>query len=237
MISVIIPIFNAEKYLQNCLESILKQNYSDFEIILIDDESSDNSLIIAQKFADKDDRIRIIKQKHAGQAVARNLGIESARGDLIVFIDADDYIDSDFFDTIASRIADNDVLQIGYKRIDNQGIIIKKDYKKSFYIFTTPWSRIYKRDFIEKNHLRFPEGMIYEDVIFTIDMWLVQPKYRIIDYCGYYYRKNPNSTTAKKHSTKLLFDTIKSKTAPNIKLKIILLYTNLRLKLHFAFNR
>lgn len=219
------------------MDSILSQTISDFEIILIDDESSDKSLEIAEQYAEKDSRIKIIRQKHAGQAVARNHGLEIAQGEIVVFIDADDYIDNDFFATIQSNLQVFDCVQIGYKRVDNQQNTIDTSNTKSFYRYTTPWSRCFSRTFIEKNHLRFPEGMVYEDVIFTIDMWLAQPKYKVIDYCGYYYRKNPNSTTAIKHDTKPLFKHIKSKKAPNCKLKFILLYTRLKLRLHFAFNR
>ena len=97
MISFIIPIYNAEDYLAQCIESIIAQRgaYS-FEIILIDDESTDNSLAIAQAYAGKDSRVIVLTQAHAGQSAARNLGLHHAKGEYIAFVDADDYLAPDW---------------------------------------------------------------------------------------------------------------------------------------------
>ena len=97
-ISVIVPVFNAEKYLKMCLNSLVSQTLKNIEIICIDDGSTDNSLAILDKFKSKDNRIKIIKQKNYGVSMARNNGISEAQGEYIGFVDADDWVDKDFFE-------------------------------------------------------------------------------------------------------------------------------------------
>lgn len=99
-ISVIVPVFNAEKYLKMCLNSLVSQTLKNIEIICIDDGSTDNSLAILDKFKSKDDRIKIIKQKNYGVSMARNNGISEAQGEYIGFVDADDWVDKDFFEKL-----------------------------------------------------------------------------------------------------------------------------------------
>lgn len=235
-ISVIVPIYNAESYLAQCIESIIRQTYKDLQIILIDDGSADRSLHIAQDYAQKDTRIELYSQPNQGQSAARNVGLKYATGEWISFIDSDDYIDIDFYQTLMQVIDDKDCVQIGYRRVQN-GHIISEHTSRYFYHFTTPWIRIYRRDFLEHNHLCFYEGIIYEDVLFSIDMWSLRPTYKMLNYRGYNYTFNPTSTTSirNKESEKKIFVLLKKryKSAQNLTTRLLVCYTYIRLKLHF----
>lgn len=125
MISVIVPVYNAEKYLERCLQSILEQSYKEFEVVLINDGSTDNSIRIAKEFAHRDQRIKIIEQKNAGPAKARNRGIEAASGEYIAFVDADDWVHMDMLMEFhnAAVNADADLVICGFEYFSNGRII------------------------------------------------------------------------------------------------------------------
>lgn len=229
MISFIIPIYNAEDYLAQCIESIIAQRgaYS-LEIILIDDESTDNSLAIAQAYAGKDSRVVVLTQPHAGQSAARNLGLRYAKGEYIAFVDADDYLAPDWCQQHMEAIEGGDYVQSGYTK-EGKTVIAKHAYQ-----FTSACLRLYKRGTLQD--LSFPEGMIYEDVLFSVQLWCSNATCRQIPYAGYYYTTNPASTTSKRnkeaeqrimHELRLL---LKGQTCRN---KAIILFTILRLKIHF----
>lgn len=229
MISFIIPIYNAEDYLAQCIGSIFAQRetYS-LEIILIDDESTDNSLAIAQAYAGKDSRVVVLTQPHAGQSAARNLGLRHAKGEYIAFVDADDYLAPDWCEQHMEAIQGVDYVQSGYTK-EGKTVIAKHAYQ-----FTSACLRLYKREAL--HGLSFPEGMIYEDVLFSVQLWCTNATCRQIPYAGYYYTTNPTSTTSKRnkeaeqrimHELRLL---LKGQTCRN---KAIILFTILRLKIHF----
>ncbi|HCS88346.1 MAG TPA: hypothetical protein DIW30_08180 [Bacteroidales bacterium] len=195
-VSVIVPIYNAEPFLAQCLESLLNQTYRDLQIILVDDGSTDNSHSIAEHYASKDKRIELYTQSNQGQSAARNNGMLHATGDYISFIDSDDYIDADFYQALLhAGQPDTDVVQIGYRRVQ-EGKVLIEQCPRTFFQFTSPCMRLYRRDFLTRHHLTFTEGMIYEDVLFSIDLWSAHPTYRMAHYTGYNYRLNPHSTTA-----------------------------------------
>ena len=203
-ISVIIPVYNSEKYLEKCLESILSQTLSDFEIILIDDGSNDNSLEIIKKYAANHSNIIYKSKPNEGQAVARNLGIEMATGEFICFIDSDDYIEKDMLEILYENGIKNnsDIIICDYlEDFQNKSI-----YKKSLYIDSEnliksyivcvagPCSKIIKTDLIKQNGLKFLENNIYEDlaVIPTLALYTNN-----ISYCKkpfYHYVIRTNST-------------------------------------------
>lgn len=229
MISFIIPIYNAEDYLAQCIESIFAQRgtYS-YEIILIDDESTDNSLAIAQAYAGKDSRVVVLTQPHAGQSAARNIGLSHAKGKYIAFVDADDYLAPDWCQQHMDAIQGVDYVQSGYTK-EGKTVIAKHAYQ-----FTSACLRLYKRGTLQD--LSFPEGMIYEDVLFSVQLWCTNATCRQIPYAGYYYTTNPASTTSKRnkeaeqrimHELRML---LKGQTCRN---KAIILFTILRLKIHF----
>lgn len=236
-ISVIVPIFNAGAYLAKCIESLIHQPYTALQIILVNDGSTDDSLAIAQQYAAQDIRIEVYTQTNRGQSVARNLGLQYAKGEYISFVDADDYVDNDFYTVLMQHIGDLDCVQIGYKRVSAQGKVLLEKLPKHFYQFTSPCMRLYRRELFTKHDLRFPSGMIYEDVVFSLDFWGTKPSYRILSYTGYNYLANTSSTTAMRNlvAKELLFATLKEKRQLSKSLihKLLVIYTVLRLKFHF----
>ena len=236
-ISIIVPIYKAEKYLSKCIESLIHQSYRALQIILVNDGSTDNSLTIAQDYAAQDTRIAIYSQPNKGQASARNNGLQYANGEWIAFVDADDYLDADCYAQLIQHMANNDCVQMGYRRMSTDGKIIEEKCPRYFYQFTSPCMRLYRRNLFTEHQLTFPEGMIYEDVIFSLDFWATNPTFVSIPYTGYNYTFNPLSTTAKRNRTreKELFEVLNAKLrhAHSFKLWCITLLTIIRLKLHF----
>lgn len=129
-ISAIVPVYNSEKYVEQCIESILSQTYQDWELILVDDGSKDNSLSILQEYANRDTRIHVIHQENKGPGIARNVGVDYATGDYIVFIDSDDRVYKDYFNLLSNK--KEDVVFIDVNQVDKNGNIIKKEYMSSY---------------------------------------------------------------------------------------------------------
>ena len=221
MISFIIPIYNAEPYLVRCIQSVLKQTTSEpLQVILVDDGSTDNSLAIAQKAAREEKRIVVLRQPHAGQSAARNLGLKHAQGEYVAFVDADDTIAPDWCEKHLKAIEGVDYVQSGNPR--------------NRYQYTVVWNRLYRREAI--TGLLFPEGMIYEDVLWSVDLWLSKASCRVIRYNGYHYTANPESTTAHSHpvAQKRVLQALRAKRkGASLRGKFIIAYTICRLKLHF----
>ena len=228
MISIIVPIYNAEAYLPACLDSLLAQTVQDLQIILVDDGSTDSCQAIAQRYAAQEPRIELYQQPHAGQSAARNLGLTHAKGQYIAFVDADDTIAPDWCKRHLQAIDGVDYVQSGYTRTTNHQLPITN------YQFTSPCMRLYRREAIA--HLRFVEGMIYEDVIWSVDLWLSGATCRIISYKGYHYTLNPHSTTSRPHreaQRKVLQVLRARRKGASFKGKLIITFTILRLTLHF----
>lgn len=237
-ISVIVPIYNAAPYLARCIESLIHQTHRALQIILVNDGSTDNSLAVAEQYAAQDSRIEVYSlPTNQGQSVARNLGLQHANGEYISFVDADDYIDNDFYTYMLQNISNLDCVQIGYRRVTKEGKILIEKLPKHFYQFTSPCMRLYRREVFSKHDLRFPQGMIYEDVIFSLDFWATNPTYKMLPYTGYNYFANINSTTATRNSAviTILFNTLRAKRQQtrSISQKLLITYTILRLKIHF----
>ena len=223
MISLIVPVYNAEPYLHACVDSLLAQTLPDLQIILVDDGSTDGSLTIAQAYAKQDKRIEIYRQTHAGQSAARNLGLSHAQGDYIAFVDADDSIDPDWCQKHLDAISGVDYVQSGYTRLSRH-LAPATNHQ-----FTSPCMRLYRRQAIDG--MRFIEGMIYEDVIWSVDLWRRGSSCRRIRYYGYHYTINPSGTTATRHpqAEQRVFAELKKR-------GLIGWYTFLRLKIHFILQ-
>lgn len=209
-ISVILPVYNAEKYLRDVLNDLLNQSYSNMEIIVVDDGSSDGSAKIIQEYTERNDKIQAIHIKNSGPSKARNVGLEIAKGEYIRFIDADDRIPEDSMKNMIEVYSANiDVdLVIGNFITDiNRGYFLgselkeekvdsKKfaeifiDYAKSFY-FGVPWNKLYKREIIENNRIRFNEQIIWcEDFMFNVtyfsackNMYILSRPKGLYKYC------------------------------------------------------
>ena len=238
IISVIVPIYNAEKYLAKCLESLIYQSHTALQIILVNDGSTDQSLTIAEQYAQQDARIQVYSHPtNQGQSAARNLGLMHATGEFISFVDADDYVDNDFYAYMLHHIGNLDCVQIGYRRVTKQGKVLIQKLPKHFHQFTSPCMRLYRHQVFTQNHLTFPTGMIYEDVIFSLDFWATKPTYKMLPYSGYNYLANTSSTTSTRNlvAKEILFSTLKEKRnkTHNIMQKWLITYTILRLKIHF----
>jgi len=195
LISVIVPVYNGEKYLSLCGESIINQSYKNIEIILINDGSTDGSGKICDAFALGDNRIRVIHAKNNGPAAARNIGMECARGEFIFFIDADDFIEKNALELLVENYHETkaDIIVGDFKSIHNNipgpghkgafaddKLLLKQDiisyarcYLKRpnrFTLFAYSWGRLYKSAIIKDNHINFnPNLFTYEDVAFNYD--------------------------------------------------------------------
>ncbi len=204
--SIIVPVYNAERYLKSCVESILSQTYEYFELILIDDGSSDSSGAICEEYAKKDFRIKIIRKNNEGVGIARNVGLDNACGEWVVFVDADDLLEKNALGSLIAcvergqtevALASTDVLTLEGCRQKYKSFVDcdKKDFLPIKHYAL--WGYIFKRSLIEENSVRFVPGLAYsEDRVFL---------YSISRYCKtmsmssdvvYVYRKNSNSVCA-----------------------------------------
>lgn len=209
-VSIIVPVYNVEKYLEKCLDSLLNQTLKDIEIICINDGSSDNSLLILENYSRKDNRIKIIDKENEGQAIARNIGLKMATGDYIGFVDSDDWVDLDYFEKLydTAEKYDCDIACAGFKRCRKNRNSIKKKYTKELVFITANdkvradnlpndnyvWNKLYKRDAWVNNNFEFQKGRYFEDIALVIKLLHKMGKMVTVPKIYYNYRVNPNST-------------------------------------------
>lgn len=213
-VSVVIPVYNVEKYLEKCLDSIINQTLKEIEIICINDGSSDGSLNILKEYQQKDSRIKVIDKANEGVSIARNTGINVAVGDYISFIDSDDWIASNFLECLYnasnkynSDIACSSIIRVSKGKKRNKLIYKKeefttdKDEKNELTkvpIYSYIWNKIYKREKLVQHKLEFPVGRVYEDVIWSIKAVYYLDGVVTVPESIYYYRKNPTSIMSTK---------------------------------------
>jgi len=222
-ISVIIPVYNVEKYLPECLDSIIKQTFKDIEIICIDDGSTDGSLNILNEYASKDARFIILNQGNQGVSAARNNGLDIATGKYVAFIDSDDYlISNDYFEnlynacekynadiSVASIIRGNEKKSEYILKIEKEEVAT--DYVEKLNLCALPdlnhvWNKLYKRKSLINSGVKFPEGMIYEDVCVTHKYLYYMTKLVSVPDIVYFYRKlNGSLITVNSTKTKCDF--------------------------------
>ena len=183
-VSVIVPVYNVEKYLRECLESLVNQTLKEIEIICINDGSEDSSLEILNEYASKDSRFVIINQENCGQSVARNKGLDVAKGEYIGFVDSDDWVDLNFFENLYSEAVKNNsdiaaasIRKVIYDKLDKyiikyDSVQTETDTDKKYKLAEIPdWNytcnKIYKTSSFRKTGLKFIEGVYFEDVILT----------------------------------------------------------------------
>ena len=211
-VSVIIPVYNTEKYLAECLDSVINQTLTNIEIICVNDGSTDGSLKILQEYAKKDNRINIITQKNRGLGATRNVGIDNAIGQYVTFLDSDDYINQCYCEVLYNK-AITDKADIAatakmvrfdfenkktekYLGIKDKDILSANDKCKIFLASGTCCNKIYKTDFIKMNNIHmFDKKSIGEDNIFTIVSCVYANKIAVCNSAVYYYRINPKSIT------------------------------------------
>ncbi|HFI0468594.1 TPA: glycosyltransferase family 2 protein, partial [Streptococcus suis] len=203
LISIIVPVYNAEKTVDKCVLSILEQSYENFELILINDGSSDSSLSKIQSFT-FDSRVRVIDKQNEGASGTRNRGIREAKGDYLLFIDSDDYIDGDYVECLYKEIEQSqfDMVISGIRMVDSNGRELNSfclnDSPWSKYMITSPCTRIIRRKFILDNNLFFIDYTM-EDIHFNAVFFSRTDRVRVISYIGYNYLMNPESTTHTLH--------------------------------------
>ena len=214
MISIIIPIYNAEKYIAKCIDSVLSQSYNDFELILVDDGSTDSSLEICKQYALKDTRIKLLKKQNGGVSSARNYGIKNSKGEWITFIDSDDYIGKDFLEklipttdliydfSLANGFTRNKEIKQFFPNTPITNISLEKMIESicgEKGLCLAPWGKLFKREIIITHNIQFIEGLSFcEDLIFNFQYFkYIKNNIFVGDDTSYYYRENENSLTHK----------------------------------------
>ena len=221
LVSVIVPIYNVEDYLHQCINSILSQTYKNLQIILVDDGSSDASSSICDEYAATNDCIQVIHKKNGGLSDARNAGLEICNGEYVFFVDADDYLDIHCLETLLSEASTKTLAMTGYLLdFSDTGKILEppqtygiffsiKDYLYSFHKlfaakFNFAWGKLYSTEIINRYNLRFKKDIaLVEDVIFNLDYYRYCDKFSAVSYNGYYYRQHGNLTLSKKFNIKM----------------------------------
>ncbi len=217
-VSVVIPVYNVEQYLEKCLESLINQALKDIEIICINDGSTDNSLLILKKYAEKDSRIKIIDKENEGQGVARNIGIQNSTGEYITFVDPDDWIELDMYEKMynQAKSLDSQVVFCNYRKVNEvdgktsipnifrkavsttkskaltieSGKNIKKPilYKSFLVAPCYVWNGIYEASIIKQNAVRFADLRCYEDIMFLVRTIILAQNISYINSVFYNYR-------------------------------------------------
>jgi glycosyltransferase involved in cell wall biosynthesis len=224
-ISIIIPVYNVEKYLPKCLDSVINQTLEDIEIICINDCSTDGSLTILKEFASKDKRIKIIDfEVNKGVGFARNTGIDKASGEYISFLDPDDWWEPAFAAKTYNKITENDadIVQFAHNRYTDKKIqydIVNKiqnvingiNYNEYFCDFVNlVWDKIYKTSFIKNNDIKFPLNIHpTEDVLFVLECFSYKPKVVFLPECLCNYRIDRDGSDMKKYD-KLVINKIQA---------------------------
>lgn len=229
LISLIVPVYNVENYIKNCLNSLIRQTYTNIEIICVNDCSLDTSGAICDEYAARDNRILVIhKKRNEGLSEARNTGLNISRGEYVAFVDSDDWIDCSYVETLYSAICDNkaDIAQCSYVRVANEAVTVQTNWQtgkkynmtgcqaiKKLYSntliqpsieYTVVWNKLYRRTVVD--HIRFPRGVIFEDQFFTYRCFEKAEQICVLDCFLYYYRDNASSITKQEYSIRFQDD-------------------------------
>lgn len=230
MISIVTCVYNSEKYLDKCFESIKNQSYTDFEVIVVNDGSTDKSQIIIDKYKKNDHRFKSYYQNNSGQAIARNNGINYSKGDYIVFVDSDDEIEENYLKNLSIIIEKN--LDFGFSKIkrifDKKPNYLEKHFsyihsfstdESSIYekpelltkIMNAPYAKIVRKKFLIDNDIYFYPGKLYEDFLFTQSILLSNPKMMSVNDDSYlYYVHSGTTMTANGHRAFEMLDVFDS---------------------------
>lgn len=204
--SIVVPVYNVEQYLGQCLESLQAQNYGDYEVICVNDGSSDGSKEILSAWEPRMQKMRVIDRENGGLSAARNTGLEAATGDYVVFVDSDDWVEPTMLSTLAESIGDEDIACFACQRTDNEATdSLPKEQTSGWEYynhhalehreipFVCVWQRCYRRQFLLDNSLWFREGILHEDNEFTPRACLKAESIKVIPDVLYNYRVRPNS--------------------------------------------
>lgn len=209
-ISVIVPVYNVEKYLEKCVDSILSQTFKDFEVILVDDGSKDRCGIICDKYESLDNRVKVIHKTNGGLSSARNSGLEIASGEYVAFVDSDDWIDKSMYKELYNEAKKHnaDIVQCKFIKAKDENVSIYNNesneaevirnlealcnlYNEKCIETVVTWNKLYRRYLF--NDIVFPNGKIHEDQFTTYKLLYKANKVVLVDKELYYYRQTPNS--------------------------------------------
>lgn len=211
-VSIVVPVYNVEKYLWECLDSILDQTFQDFELILVDDGSQDKSGEICDEYAERDTRIKVLHQENQGQAAARNHGVELSQGEWIMFVDSDDVIHPCLLEYLYKAAKESNAGMAVSERIQavcipdsffddypytfrSEIVTVEKleeYYENDAFYYWAPFPSLIKKEIVKS--IPFPEGRIYEDNAVACQLLYAAKRLAIVPYEMYYYRVNPNGT-------------------------------------------
>lgn len=211
-VSVVIPVYNAEKYIMRCLESLQQQTYTEFECILVDDGSIDGSKLLIKKICKEDPRFRYIYQENSGPSASRNRGVKEADGKYLIFIDADDYVEKNYIEELVYEIGrGEDLVCCGYVDISKYGTVLCNDFEKSDFSREglvncilqgtggVLWGKIFRTSVIKENNIQLDEKLFMcEDMIFVLQYAKYVNRWSVLQKQLYYYnRLNENSISKK----------------------------------------
>lgn len=207
LVSIIIPVFNVEKYIEKCIESVLVQDYIKLEIVIVDDGSTDNSIEVIKKYSDS--RIKVFSKTNGGLSSARNYGIRNSNGEYIFFLDSDDWIEPNTISSLVKEMNDGiDIVQGSIRRVSENASVnvllnrervsncVLLEYFKKEKLNTVVWNKLYRREIIED--IQFYENFVNEDVIFTFQIARKEPNIMNIENIIYDYRIRSGSIMHKK---------------------------------------
>lgn len=206
-VSFIVPVYNVEKYLRRCLDSLLDQTINDYEIICVNDCSSDQSALILKEYQTKHpEKIRVINNsENMGQGRSRTRALNEALGKYVCFVDSDDYVKKDYLESYLKIAEEEDCdLVIGGFVRDVEGDLkehLIEDSDWSLLTYTVAWAKMFRKAFLIDHDIDFSEKRQGEDIYFSVRVYYGNPKYHVIQYAGYYYYNNKNSTTGKMNYT------------------------------------
>ncbi len=225
MISLIIPVFNVEEYLRQCLESIIKQSFSNYEVIIVDDGSTDKSMEIIREYEKKFKRVKILSQRNKGVSEARNLALKHAKGEYVLYIDSDDFLKFNMLELMVNKANKTkaDIVMCNYNlyygvnnknnRVVSYNVLEDKIYSSSevidmilnFNIQGQLWNKLFKRSLLLENNFEFESGRYVQDIFPVFKVINKSNKIAFINEYLYYYRQRETSTIHKKN-TKLAED-------------------------------
>lgn len=228
LISVILPVYNVEPYIRSCLDSLSKQLYKNFEVLMVNDGSTDNSGVICQQYADSDKRFRYFEKENGGLSDARNFGIKESKGAYITFVDSDDWITEEYLLFLIETLEkeQSDIVVSGYSKYDeSDGLFYSHIHESDYYIknysskqlleelpllegydmsFLTSWGILFKREFFQE--IKFPFGRLCEDIGTDYKLFMQAGKITHINKVLYWYRVRKEGLSNSAYSSKMMRD-------------------------------